>query len=198
MSAIKLTDALHDPANTTKTVVLGGDKPIEYNTLVWDDLRFGFTQTRRGANLRPAFDEANVALLFEQNKAADKVYIVAQFPHKRKLGHEVRPHVHWLQANATLPVWKMDYKWILNGQLVPGTFTEGVEPTSHIFPYVSGDLAQISVFPFITPPTGDNISAMLLIKFYRDDNQPIGNVQAWEFDIHYAIDDAGSQQEYVK
>jgi len=198
MSTIKLTDALNDPANTTKTVVLGADKPIEYETLVWEDLRFSFTQTRRGANLRPLFDETNVGLLFEQNKAADKCYIVAQFPHSRKLGFEVRPHIHWQQANALLPVWKMDYKWILNGQAVPGTFTVGVQPFDVAFDYVSGNLAQISMFPAITPPTGDNVSTMLLVKIYRDDNVAIGDVLAWEFDIHYASDDAGSQDEYVK
>jgi hypothetical protein len=198
MATVTLSDALNNPANTLKTAVLGADKPVEYDTLVWDDLRFSFTQTRRGANLKPGFDETNIGLLFEQNKAADKLYIIAQFPHQRKNGFEVRPHIHWQQSNATPPVWKMDYKWIINGQTVPETFETGVPQANQIFTYTSGNLAQISRFPAITPPANDNISAMLLIRLYRDDNIAIGDVLAWEFDIHYAIDDAGSQHEYTK
>jgi hypothetical protein len=165
--------------------------------VLWDDLTFPFTQTKQGANLLPDFDYTNLGLLFDRNKPTEIVYMIAQFPHKRKLGAEVRPHIHWQQSEATVPVFKMSYKWVLNGGLVPADWTT-VAITSNAFTYTSGNLAQISKWAALTPPEGDAVSTMLLIKLFRDDNTLPASALAFEFDIHYQIDSDGSRQEYVK
>jgi hypothetical protein len=199
MGTVTLAEALNTPANVNLTIKTSADQPLEYTDVVWEDLRFSLTQTRRGASLKPAMDYTNVGLLFEQDAAADKLYIVAQFPHERKLGATVKPHLHWQQASATLPVWKMDYKWVINGEAVPALFTEGIEPSVvETFDYTTGNLAQISQWAALTPPEGDNVSTMLLIKLYRDDSTAPETVLGFEFDIHYQIDTPGSKQEYVK
>lgn len=197
-TTIKLSDALNDSRNITKTIKSSAEIPIEYTDTVWDDLKFPFTQTKQGANLRPDFDYVNIGLLFPQNNDDEIVYMVAQFPHSRKTGSTIRPHVHYRQNAATGVVWKMDYKYFANGQPIPSTWTTLSNAGENAFDYVSGDLAQIGVFPEIAAPTGDNVSSIMIIRFYRDDNTTTGDVLAFEFDIHYQIDEPGSQEEYVK
>ena len=126
--------------------------------------------------------------------------MICQFKHKRKLGAVVRPHLHWQQTAATAPVWKIDYKWVLNGAAVPASFTEGVTQAEEVFSWTSGNLAQISKWAELTPPAGDNVGTMLLIKLYREDNLAgaAATELAFEFDIHYQIDSPGSQDEYTK
>jgi len=199
MGTITLADALNTPANINKTIRTSADQPIEYTDVVWDDETFPFTQTRRGVNQKPEMDTNEVALRFERNAAADKLYINCQFKHKRKLGATVHPHIHWIQKEEALPTWKIDYRWLINGAAVPATFTPGIEPdTYEAFTYESGNLAQISKWEAIAPPDDDNVSATLQIKLYRDDNAGPEIALGVEFDIHFQIDTPGSKQEYVK
>lgn len=161
----------------------------------WDDLRFPFTQARRGALAKPDFDYTNVGLLFPQDDDAEKIYLIAQFPHKYKIGTMLRPHIHWQQTGADFPVWKLDYKIVTNGIAVPSSFTT-IQTNTGVFPYDSGNLGQISCFPSIAGLSG--LSDFVLVKMYRDDNVVSGDVLAFEFDMHYQIDSIGSGQEYSK
>ena len=175
----------------------------------WDDILVPFTQAKQGNTLLPAFDYNNLGLLFPQNDATEIVYMIVQIPHSYKLGSEIHPHIHWRQTTGTngIPTWKMDYKWFNNGETVPGTFTT-ITTNTGVFTYTSGSMAQISSFPAISgaenttggglSPGEKNISSILLVKLYRDDNVVSGYVLGFQFDVHYEKDTQGSRLEFTK
>jgi hypothetical protein len=198
MATIELTDALKDMALLeTKTIKTTEDPGIMYNDTMWEDLRFPFTQTKRGASDLPHFDYDNIGLLFPNNDATEKIYIIAQFPHAYKLGSDAYPHVHWRQANATVPTWKMTYAWFNLGDTIPA-FSDPISVNTGVFDYPGGSISQLSSFAPISGAGIDMVSSIMLITFYREDNTGIGDVLAYEFDIHYQIDQPGSKTELVK
>lgn len=161
----------------------------------WEDMRFPATRVRRGATSKPDFDYTNLGLLFPQNDDAEKIYISEQMPHAWQQGTPVRPHVHWIQESEDVPVWKLQYRFINNGD-TPGAFTT-LTSASEAFTYVSGSLAQISLFPEIALGSFGT-SALFDFIFYRDDNVVSGDVLVKTFDFHYKVDSFGSGQEYYK
>jgi len=165
--------------------------------VVWDDLRFPATLIRQGATVKPDFDATELGLLFPQNDATEIAYIIGQFPHTRKNGSNIRPHVHWIQTSANEPVWKMDYRWYKNGEAPSGTWTT-LTCDDPVFTYTSGSMLQICAFPEINGSSIDAVSSIIDIRLYRDDNVISGDVLLKEFDIHYQIDQIGSRQEFVK
>ena len=172
--------------------------PIEMRGRVaWDDLRFGFTQTKQGATQKPDFDFTNVGLLFPQNDAAEVVYMIGQIPHKYKLGTDIYPHIHWQQGEDKAVTWKLAYKWFKNGAAVPADFTT-ITTATGIFTYTTGNLLQISAWAAIDGSGVDTVSSILLMKLYREDNVYTGDVLAFEFDVHYQIDSQGSPLQYEK
>lgn len=180
-----------------------GLQRAEGQATVWDDIIFPFTSTRIGANAKPDFDETNMGLLFPQNSTSEKVYIIAQMPHRWKEGSAIHPHVHWQQMNTNAVVWSMDYKMFNLGDTVPADFATITAPhaTASVKPYASGSMQQLTSFPAIDC-TGKTISSMLLIKLYRNDNVDAGagtgDALAFQFDIHYEIDSQGSDTLYTK
>lgn len=167
---------------------------------VWEDMHFSLTSSKLGANAKPDVDYTNVGLLFPQNSTAEIVYFVGQMPHQWKAGSLIYPHIHWQQMNTNVVVWKLSYKLLELGAAVPTNFTT-IATTTNVFPYVSGNLNQISAFPPITM-TGHTISTVLLMKLYREDNVDAGagtgDALAFQYDIHYEIDSQGSNSEYTK
>jgi len=169
---------------------------VLYGDTYWDDLRVPLTQTKIGALSKPDFDTTNIGLLFPQNDASEMAYFVTQMPHSWKEGTGVFPHVHWRQSAATAVTWKLDYKIIPLNQEVPAAFTT-ISGATPVFQYVSGNLSQITSLGEIAM-TGENISALIVGKLYRDDNVTTGDVLGWEIDFHYEIDRPGSRDEYIK
>jgi hypothetical protein len=164
---------------------------------VWTDIRFPATTTKVGSNLLPHFDYTNIGLLFPQNDEDEKIYIAAQFGHDRKHGSSISPHIHYIQDEATVPVFIMEYRWYDNGEVVPASYTP-IETIGAIFPWTSGSILQILSFPDIETG-GDNVSSMMDIIIYRKTGDGVtGDVLVKEFDIHYQIDAIGSDDEYVK
>lgn len=167
------------------------------NATVWDDLRYPFTESKLGTLDKPDFDYTNLGLLFPQNDATEKVYIIAQLSHAIKNLSEIRPHIHWIQSQASFPTWKMDYRIYSQGSTVPGGFNT-VSVNTGVFTYPgSGSILQISIFPTIDISIY-GLSAMIDIIIYRDDNVVTGDVLAKEFDIHAEFDSLGSRQEFTK
>jgi len=173
---------------------------IEPGTTVhWDDLRFPFTQTKRGSNDLPNFDYTDLGLLFPQNDATEKIYIIAQLPRHYEEHTGLRPHIHYIQDETEVPVFKMDYRWYRNGDAVPESFTTLSTEATPVFEYSSGSILQILSFPEIEPISQvSKASSFVDIIVYRDDNVVTGDLLAKEFDIHYRIDSLGSEQEFIK
>jgi len=163
----------------------------------WDDLRFPFTQAKRGSNLKPDFDEDNVGLLFPQNNANEKIFIIGQLPHEYKYGTDIHVHVHWLQEQAAFPTWVFEYKVIEIGSAPPALFTQTTANDGAIT-YTSGSIHQLTELATIDGSAIDSVSAIVLMRFWRDDNDVTGDVTAWELDFHYQYDSVGSGTEYAK
>jgi len=172
------------------------DVPKE--NIVWDDLKAPLTQAKQGNLDKPDFDYTNIGLLFpDGNDTSEIAYIILQFPHNPQNGSDISPHIHWVQAEATTPTWKIDYRWTENGADPTGTFTT-LEADNHVSAYTSGSILQISSFPDIDGSGIDSVSSILEVKLYRDDDAVTGDVLAKEFDVHYQIDQIGSRQEFTK
>ena len=171
------------------------EKAIDY--VRWEDLRFPATTIRQGATTKPDYDVTNMGLLFPQNDADEIAYIIAQMPHSMKLGTNLYPHVHWVQDEAELPVWKLAYRWYENSGDPTGEFTV-LTATAHKFTYSSGSILQITDFPEIDGSGINSVSSFVDIKLYRDDNVVSGDVLLKEFDFHYQVDSFGSYTEYAK
>jgi len=94
-------------------------------------------------------------------------------------------------------VFKLDYKWFNIGAAVPESFTT-YAMDAYAVTYSSGSIHQISHGGDGIAGTGKGISSLLLCKLYRDDNVYTGDALAFQFDVHFEIDAAGSREEYIK
>lgn len=183
----------------TGGIITSGETPFLMGSTLWEDLRAPFTQVKRGATLKPDFDETNVGLLFKQNDNSEKIFIIMQLPHSYKLGTDIHPHIHWQQMNANNVIWKMDYKWFDFDSIIPAGFTT-LTANNRRYTWTAGNLHQVDEFAFIDGSSISNVSSMLLIKVYRDDNVDGGagggDVLAFEWDIHYKLSILGNKTEY--
>lgn len=166
----------------------------------WDDERTPSTLGKQGALSKPDFDYTNMGYLMPQNDADEIIYISNQLPHSTRNGDiTVHPHIHYIQDEAEIPVFKMDYRFYNNG-VTPPSFTTGLSTANGdgiVFTYTSGTIIQIIPFPSIEL-TDARPSMWYDIKVYRDDNVVTGDVLLKGFDFHRPIDALGSEQLYVK
>lgn len=138
----------------------------------------------------------------------DEVYATIQMPHRHKEGSNLHFHIHWTPKDrgtaeaSNLVGWKVDHS-ITN---VNGTF--GASNTVDLSDACDGtdDKHQLTTCVEVDG-AGLNISHIILLKIYRSDTGAddtwSGNTAAQspvllEFDIHYQIDDRGSQEETTK
>jgi hypothetical protein len=193
--------------NSNHVIEADGTVRADGAATTFDDILVPFTQAKQGSNSKPDFDFTNVGLLFPQNDALEKIYLVVQIPHSYKLASSIYPHIHWQQTSSSFPIWKMDYKWFNIGDPIPGSFTT-IQTNTGVKTYSTGSLHQVSSFGEISgaanstggglSPIAKGISSILLIKLYRDDNVAIGDVLGFQFDIHYEKDTEGSRDEFEK
>lgn len=165
----------------------------------WTDKSFPATSTRQGALSKPDFDYTNLGLLFPQNDPSEKIYILDQMIHNKKLGTALRLHIHFVQNSALLPNFKCDYRFYKNGDVIPSFATiqtdDGAGP---VFTYTSGSIVQLVRFPDIPAPIDEPISSILDMIIYRDDNIITGDVLVKYIDYHFQVDTDGSREEFVK
>lgn len=161
----------------------------------WEDMRFPATRTLRGSNSKPDFDYTNLGYLFPQNDAAEKIYISDQMPHSWTQAGEIRPHIHYVQTGGTLPTFKLSYRIYNNGAVIPEF--QVIATTTAAFPYTSGSILQILLFPTISM-ADLGTSAWFDMILYREDNDVTGDVLMKGYDFHYPQDAFGSREEYVK
>ena len=140
----------------------------------------------------------------------DYLVMAIQMSHRWKTGTVVYPHIHWLQTAAAMPNWLINYAWQVQGAAENTTYT--LQPhTANAYTWSSGNLNQITKFGSITPPEGAGLSDILMIYIFRDVANDSGEFAGAEvdvdvqddalassFDIHFEIDSAGSDTEYVK
>ncbi len=173
------------------------DNTYFYPKSGWDDMKFPATTIRQGATTKPDFDTTNVGLLFPQDTATEIAYMVAQMPHSMKAGSDLYPHIHFVQDEEELPVFKLSYRWYSVGGDPTVSFTT-ITAASFARTYVSGSIHQIATFPVISGAGITGVSSILDLKLFRDDDVVSGDVLVKEFDFHYQIDSLGSGREYQK
>lgn len=173
------------------------------NAVTWDDFGVSATFVKQGQTTKPDFDFTNLGLLFPQADVTEIAYIIAQNSHAKVMNALVHYHVHYIQGVATQPTFCLDYKYYLNGAVVPGSWTtvctDDVGGNKGLFTYPgSGSIMQIGEFPEIASPTNETVSANLDVKFYRNDNNVTGDVLVKYIDFHYEINTSGSREEFAK
>lgn len=155
----------------------------------------------------------NGAVAFQANSRYpnEVVSIRSQITHRYKEGTNGDPHLHWKQQSANIPNWVMGWKLSENGEadIIEIDYSNyNLSPiSSHAFPYTSGVLNQISIFPEIPMATA-KISDVLSIVLFRDTGNTTGLFAgadpsvlvelATDADVHIEIDSMGSEFEYVK
>lgn len=207
--------------NTTKIVsnetgeeiiperIYHSDKDIVLTDTTWDDLRFPLIGNRLdSASGRIDYNYIECTVDFDINARypEEPICFVAQMPHSKKIGTVIRPHIHWVQEQNQVPNWLFSYRVYNNGDPVP-TFTN-VAYSQSLFPYTSGSIMQLTLFPDIILPSPENVSAGCDMILYRDSANASGLfsgldpytiiAKAKEVDIHFEIDSLGSSQEFTK
>lgn len=173
-------------------LVIGGT--LRFTDTAWDDIVFPAAYSKKGANAKPDYDYTNLGDLYPQNDATEITYYQVQMPHRWKAGSAIEPHVHFVQAQATMPVFKLAYRTHANGAAVTSDWTTITCDAAGAFPYTSGSITQIVGFPSIAM-TGLAESCLIDVKLWREDNAVTGDVLVKQFDIHYEIDKTGSDNE---
>lgn len=137
---------------------------------------------------------------------ADYVMMNVQLEHKRKNGAAIHPHLHWQQADATMPNWLIQYRYQQQGAVKTTAWTP-LRWTVNAFDYVPATtLNQITEFGAIMPPAGDSESDILQVRLLRDTANASGlfagadalnaTASALSFDVHVECDRLGSDSEY--
>ena len=134
---------------------------------------------------------------------------VTQFPHRRALNTEVRPHLHWIQNSADQPNILIQYRTCNNGDVYSSWTLKALTASDNVFPFNSVGQQQITEFN-LPASVGENlnISGTFECKIYRDtDNSSglftaadayVGNLSLKYYDIHFLVDMFGSREEFVK
>jgi len=168
---------------------------------VFDDMSAPLTPDKQGSNSKPDYDFTNLGLLFPQDDATEQVHLIIQFSHSKKLNTSISPHIHFIQDEASLPTFVYNYRWYSNGGHVPSNWGTGTtaDGSKGVFAYTSGSMLQIGSFPDVTPPMeNEGVSSNFEMILWRNDDDVTGDVLAKYIDIHYEVDTAGSNSEYVK
>ena len=140
------------------------------------------------------------------SELVDYVIMNIQMQHKRKNGAAIRPHLHWLQASATMPHWLIQYRYQKLGAVKTTAWT-ALKWTANTFTFAPGTtLNQITEFGTIMPPAGDGVSDILQVRLLRDTKNASNlfgvadalnaTVAALSFDVHVECDRLGSNTEY--
>jgi hypothetical protein len=195
--------------SSERILTFGDLLTLGLSTTRWDDLRFpAVGQQVDTSSGRLDYDYINCGINFAVNArySEEPLCHVVQIPHNKQFGTALKPHIHWEQNSADTPNWLLEWRWVNNGEL-RGTYQLSAH-SSNVFPYVSGNLQQITTFPEIPAPVRESVSSILDVKLYRDSANTStlfsgsdtysGPALLKEFDIHYQIDSFGSTEEYSK
>lgn len=185
---------------------------IVYSPLYWEDIRIAGERARAVAGTSiPDF------VVYKTNGAGsrgvftyrfdhvtdEEVFFMEQLPHSYKLGTDLYAHAHWapIDAGAGTVRWCLEYTWAkLNGTFGNTQFACNSCTAGGV-----GDAHQLCSMGAISGVTNNDISSMLICRFFRDADASTGGTDTYgsdavflEFDFHFQIDSPGSRQELVK
>lgn len=166
----------------------------------WEDLRFPATAINPpGQASDPDIDTTYGFFLFALNEL---IFLQVQLPHAWKVGSTIRPHVHWMKTTAAagLVNWQLDYRWAKIGEVMDGSWTTLSSETPSVSDGDTQYQHAITELGDISDSSGD-ISDMLVMKLTRvaaSANEYGTDAALLEFDIHYEVDNVGSDKEFIK
>lgn len=182
---------------TTGTLSFVGD------ATTWEDLRVpGFTVKLAGSS-DPSYDTfKNGTKAYAFSHTANKeVHFDMQLPHAWKQGSTLYPHVHFApNANpgvASTVRWALEYTWANVDEVFGASTTLNMDGTVG-----TTDTSKHTMTASTTlAGTGKTISSVMVCRLYRD-TSVAGNYadKAFlvAFDVHYEIDQLGSNQVTTK
>lgn len=173
-----------------------GELSLTGEATVWDDLVTPATSGKRGANDKPDFDYDQLAVCFPQNDPLEYLHFNIQLTHDWKIGSTIYPHVHILQNQNQTPVFKMSYRWLETGGVVPDWSVYTMDQL--VKTYTSGTMHQIVTNSVGISGAGKGLSSIIQLKLFRQDNVYLGDCLVISFDIHIEKDALGSFTEYTK
>lgn len=171
----------------------------------FDDFDFSVGNLRiNPATSKPDYDYNEGEYLFDP-ATTETVVGTKITKHKFKVGAGViwRPHVHWIQSQAGVVVWQLEYKMWAANTLEPAWTTVntiGIDPE---FAYASGALHQIQHFPDIDMSSNTSAAVYTKVRISRlggdaADTYAV-DARLMGFDFHAPVDQpAGSRQEFIK
>lgn len=171
---------------------------------VWDDWSFNVNNVRINAvTSKPDFDQDEISFTFDDS-STETVFGTGISSHTFKLGEAGmtwRPHVHWIQKASGTVLWELQYRLTPAESQESGIWTT-LNSTIDEFVYTTGQLHQITIFPYIDA-SGFNSTAFILdFKLSRlggnIGDTYVGDAFFKSFDIHVPIDQLGSRQEFIK
>lgn len=180
------------------------------NELKWDDLRIvpgGFSFPGVSDPTLSPWQPGLSGAIFQvyRFQTGDEAFFTCQLPHSYKQGTDLKAHVHWTpddrgtSENGNTVAWKVDYSWAnINGVFAPSSTADMTDTCNGV-----NDSHEVSPSATITG-TSNNISSMLICRVYRDTGDTwvgttiIQSPVLLEFDLHFQIDDRGSQNETSK
>ena len=170
----------------------------------WEDLRFPAQGINPpGAVSDPAVESTTGLLLFSAS-ATNLIGGVAQLPHGWVEESVIEPHIHWQKTTSAAGnvLWRFEYEVVDNGAVAAMTYANVVDSLTSLAPDTNtANLVLVNSFGNVVM-TGKHISCMMLWKLSRiggDGTDTYGaNARLLELDIHYQLNQAGSDQLYRK
>lgn len=177
-------------------IAQGGHLTLLGTATVWDDLRVSVDNVRVGASRVPTPTAYKGGLVLAFSKQAQAVneeiaYFSIQFPHERKSGSTVYPHIHWTTPNSNAGVvrWKLTYSWANIGATFPAETPDTGEEAN-----AGQDVHNLTAFNSITG-TGKTSSSMMICSISRNSSNAAdtygSSAYLLEIDFHYEIDKMG-------
>lgn len=174
---------------------------------VYSDLQ-GSALDLKTVGVRITTSPANNSIAFSTLASlTDYAYGNYQLQHSWKMGSSVFPHIHWEQAQNTVPNFLIQYRWQAQLQAKTTAWTNYLLP-GLATAYPGGTLNQISYGPALVPPVGASLSDILELRVVRDTANASGlfagpdpytaDVEVVFIDIHIEEDTLGSRSEYTK
>ncbi len=191
-----------------------GHKAGMYADTYFDDLQYqmvGQKLESPSAHITASAAEGAMVMAKTCVYPDDYLTMTVQMSHRWKTGTAIYPHLHWWQTAATMPNLMIGYRWQYENKAKTTGWTN-LAHSGNVFTWSTGTLNQITKFGSITPSGSAALSDCVQFRIYRDvggastdytgkpenDGTTQDNVYAVSFDIHFEIDQAGSDTEYVK
>jgi len=189
---------LNNSGNAGVTIDTTNAVRLKGTTTVWDDLMFPFETGQNAGTAYPLFnaDSMYYSFVIDTTGVSKCIkYFTVQLPHKWA-GTNILPHVHYKHETAVgSPTFKVKYKWYDTlGSTQSGWKWLTMDQTTG----TTDKTVQMCYSTSGISPQNFGISSICLIQVYLTARTGTGNVNAYQFDIHYEIDGFGSNNTTTK